>query len=42
MSILNHTTTASSEFKYQVGANGGQTIAVNFGDMTTAAVGLLK
>ena len=30
--ILNHATTASSTFKYQVGANGGQTIAVDFGD----------
>ena len=28
--ILNHITAASSTFKYQVGANGGQTIAVNF------------
>ena len=31
--ILNHGTTASSTFKYQVGANGGQTIAVDFGDL---------
>ena len=31
--ILNHGTSASSTFAYQVGANGGQTIAVNFGDM---------
>ncbi len=38
-SILNHTTTASSTFKYQVGANGGQTIAVDFGDMTNSASG---
>ena len=38
-SILNHTTTASSTYKYQVGANGGQTIAVDFGDMTNSASG---
>ena len=38
-SVLNHTTSASSTFKYQVGANGGQTIAVNFGDMTNSASG---
>ena len=38
--ILNHTTTASSTFKYQVGANGGQTIAVDFGDMTDTASGV--
>ena len=41
MNILNHTTTASSEFKYQVGANGGQTIAVNFGNMTDTVSGVL-
>ena len=29
--ILNQASTASSTFKYQVGANGGQTISVNFG-----------
>ena len=29
--ILNQASTASSTFKYQVGANGGQTIAVDFG-----------
>lgn len=29
--ILNQASSASSTFKYQVGANGGQTIAVNFG-----------
>ena len=29
--ILNQASTASSTFAYQVGANGGQTIAVNFG-----------
>ena len=28
--ILNHATTASSTFAYQVGANGGQTIYVDF------------
>ena len=38
--ILNHTTTASSTFKYQVGANGGQTIAVDFGDMTNGGSGV--
>ena len=38
-SVLNHTTSASSTFKYQVGANGGQTIAVDFGDMTNSASG---
>ena len=38
--ILNHTTTASSTFKYQVGANGGQTIAVDFGDMTNSGSGV--
>lgn len=38
--ILNHTTTASSQFKFQVGANGGQTIAVDFGDMTNTASGV--
>jgi len=37
--ILNHTTTASSTFKYQVGANGGQTIAVDFGDFNKTAGG---
>ena len=40
MTILNHKTTASSEFKYQVGANGGQTIAVDFGDMTNTPSGV--
>ena len=29
--ILNQASTASSTFKYQVGANGGQTISVHFG-----------
>ena len=38
--ILNHTTAASSQFKFQVGANGGQTIAVDFGDMTNTASGV--
>ena len=42
-SILNHTTTASSTFKYQVGANGGQTIAVDFGDFNnTGASGVMQ
>ncbi len=38
--ILNHTTTASSNFKYQVCSNGGQTIAVDFGDMTNSGSGV--
>ena len=38
--ILNHITTASSTFKYQVGANGGQTIAVDFGNMTDTISGV--
>ena len=38
--ILNHITAASSTFKYQVGANGGQTIAVNFGNMTDTVSGV--
>ena len=38
--ILNHITTASSTFKYQVGANGGQTIDVNFGNMTDTVSGV--
>ena len=42
MTILNHTTAASSEFKYQVGANGGQTIGVDFGDMTNSNSGVLR
>ena len=42
-SILNHATTASSTFKYQVGANGGQTIAVDFGDFNnTGASGVMQ
>lgn len=41
--ILNHGTTASSTFKYQVGANGGQTIAVDFGDFrNTGASGVMQ
>ena len=32
--ILNHITTASSTFNYQVGANGGQTIGVDFGSFS--------
>ena len=41
--ILNHATTASSTFKYQVGANGGQTIAVDFGDFNnTGASGVMQ
>ena len=36
MNILNHTTTASSTFAYTVGANAGQTIAVDFGDFNYA------
>ena len=40
MNILNHKTTASSQFAYQVGANGGQTIAVEFGDMTNTTSGV--
>jgi flagellin len=38
--ILNQTTTASSTFNYQVGANGGQTIAVDFGNMTDTVSGV--
>ena len=38
--ILNHITTASSTFKYQVGANGGQTVAVDFGNMTDTVSGV--
>jgi flagellin len=38
--ILNHITAASSTYKYQVGANGGQTIAVNFGNMTDTVSGV--
>lgn len=37
--ILNQASTASSTFAYQVGANGGQTVSVNFGavDQTTGS-----
>lgn len=38
--ILNHITAASSTFNYQVGANGGQTIAVDFGNMTDTVSGV--
>ena len=38
--ILNHVTAASSTFTYQVGANGGQTIAVDFGNMTDTVSGV--
>jgi flagellin len=37
MSVLNHKTTASSTFSYTVGANAGQTISVDFGDLTNDA-----
>ena len=41
--ILNHATTANSTVKYQVGANGGQTIAVDFGDFNnTGASGVMQ
>ena len=40
--ILNHTTAASSTFAYQVGANGGQTIAVDFGDLTNTGSGVFQ
>ena len=39
---MNHTTAASSTFKYQVGANGGQTIAVDFGDFTNTGSGVMQ
>ena len=32
----------SSTFKYQVGANGGQTIAVDFGDFTNTGSGVMQ
>ena len=38
--ILNQITTASSTVKYQVGANGGQTVAVDFGNMTDTVSGV--
>jgi flagellin len=37
--ILNNTTAGTSTIAYQVGANGGQTIDVDFGDMTNTASG---
>ena len=41
--LLNHATTASSTYKYQVGANGGQTISVDFGDFNnTGASGIMQ
>ena len=40
MNILNHTTTASSQFAFTVGANAGQTVAVNFGDLTNTNSGV--
>lgn len=41
--ILNHATTANSTVKYQVGANGGQTISVDFGDFNnTGASGVMQ
>ena len=40
--ILNHTTAASSTYKYQVGANGGQTVAVDFGDFTNTGSGVMQ
>jgi flagellin len=40
MTILNHITTASSQFDFQVGANGGQTISVDFGNMTDTVSGV--
>ena len=40
MNILNNTTTASSTYAYQVGANGGQTITVDFGNMTDTGSGV--
>jgi flagellin len=39
-SILNHITDASSTFNYQVGANGGQTVGVNFGNLTNTVSGV--
>ena len=42
-SLLNHATTASSTVAYQVGANGGQTITVDFGDFNnTGASGVMQ
>ena len=43
MALLNHATTASSTIAYQVGANGGQTISVDFGDFNnTGASGVMQ
>ncbi|MDC1160618.1 flagellin [Luminiphilus sp.] len=43
MDILNHAGTASSTFAYTVGANAGQTIAVDFGDFNnTGASGVMQ
>ena len=43
MDLLNHATTASSTIAYQVGANGGQTISVDFGDFkNTGASGVMQ
>ena len=43
MDLLNHATTASSTIAYQVGANGGQTISVDFGDFNnTGATGVMQ
>ena len=39
--LLNHGTAASSTFKFQVGANGGQTIAVDFGDFRDTGSGVM-
>ena len=36
--ILNQASSASATFAYQVGANGGQTISVNFGNLGSATV----
>ena len=42
-SLLNHATVASSTVAYQVGANGGQTISVDFGDFNnTGASGVMQ
>jgi flagellin len=42
-SILNHASTTNSTFAYQVGANGGQTISVDFGDFNnTGASGVMQ
>ena len=42
-SILNNTTSATQQYSYQVGANGGQTVTVNFGDFNnTGASGVMQ